>query len=154
MSFFLAVDSITGHRSGRSTRAHDRHSHIVMRALEARNEVAMQSMGGGSAAPAPRRPRTQRAARKPAKSGDDDGGSEPARRHAPIFYELRDVADVLTLSQSGIQAMVRAGGFPKPRALGPRRVGWLVSEVTEWAISRPIADRLPPVNAGMRGAAA
>jgi prophage regulatory protein len=151
--FFGGVETLMGPRTAR---ARERAALTLFKALEARNAAHDAPAGGGSSSPAPRAPRTQRrAARKPSKSGDADGDSDgPARRHAPIFYGLRDVADVLTLSPSGIQAMVRAGEFPKPRALGARRVAWLVYEVEQWAASRPVADCLPPVNAGMRRAAA
>ncbi|MCX4137881.1 AlpA family phage regulatory protein [Paraburkholderia sp. SEWSISQ10-3 4] len=141
----------------RPARQRERAALTIYRALEARQADHMP-VGGVSAdsrTPPPRTPRTQRrtSARKPSKSRDADGDSDgPARRHAPIFYGLRDVADVLTLSPSGIQAMVRAGEFPKPRALGARRVGWLVSEVVQWAESREVADMLPPMNAGNRRA--
>jgi len=81
-AYFLDFDCLTARgRAPRSTRAYDRYAHVCLRALDARNEVAMQPIGGGSAAPALRTPRTQRraTARKPAKSGDDDGdGDGPA----------------------------------------------------------------------------
>ena len=144
----------------RTARQRERAALTLFRALEARNEASVQSISGGSAdTPAPvRTPRTQRhtSARKPAKSGDADGDSEPApaRRHVtPIFYDLADVADALSLSTRGVQRMVQSGEFPSPRALSSRRVCWLVSEVQEWAINRPVADLLPPANAGQRRAA-
>jgi prophage regulatory protein len=73
-----------------------------------------------------------------------------ARAH--LFYDLPTVAEVVSISTGNIQAMVRAGDFPKPRALSARRVGWLAREIVEWAESREIADMLPPVNAGNRRA--
>jgi len=154
---FFNMDALAGsHRSPRVGRAAERYAHVCLRALDARNAIAEQDIGGGSA-PAPvRTPRTQRrkSARKPAKSGDDDGDSEPARRHVtPIFYDLADVADALSISTRAIQRLLQEGNFPKPRALTSRRVCWLVSEVQEWAINRPVADLLPPANAGQRRAA-
>jgi hypothetical protein len=66
-------------------RQRERAALTIYRALEARNEAAMQDVGGGSAAPAPRSQRTQRTqrratARKPA-SGDCDSDDEPAPRY-------------------------------------------------------------------------
>ncbi|WP_240975717.1 helix-turn-helix transcriptional regulator [Paraburkholderia aromaticivorans] len=140
----------------RPARQRERFSHTIFRALEARNECAMQDVGGGSSAPSPvRAPRTQRRtpARKPA-SEDGDSDSEPRRSHVrPLFLDLKDVAATVSLSTGGIQALVREGSFPKPRELSARRVGWLFSEVEQWAISRPVASMLPPVNAGIRSAA-
>jgi prophage regulatory protein len=41
------------------------------------------------------------------------------------------------LSRSTIYAFIKAGVFPKPVPLGPRAVGWIESEVSDW-----IADRM------------
>ena len=31
---------------------------------------------------------------------------------------------------------IRTGGFPSPKKLGPRKVGWNEREITEWMVSR------------------
>lgn len=36
------------------------------------------------------------------------------------------------LARSTVYGKMRDGSFPKPVALGPRAVGWLVSEVDGW----------------------
>ncbi len=36
------------------------------------------------------------------------------------------------LGRSALYAAIKAGRFPKPVKLGPRAVGWLEEEVTEW----------------------
>ncbi|CAB3783290.1 helix-turn-helix transcriptional regulator [Pararobbsia alpina] len=137
-------------------RQRERAALTIYRALEARNEAAMQDVGGGSASTqaAPRAPR-RAPVRKPAKSGDEDGdGDGPARRRVqPLFYDLNDVADALSLSTRGVQRLVQEGNFPKPRALSTRRIAWLVRDVEAWAESREVADMLPPANAGQRRAA-
>jgi predicted DNA-binding transcriptional regulator AlpA len=61
-----------------------------------------------------------------------------------IFFDLNEAADAVSLSTANVKKLVREGAFPKPRALSARRVGWLVSEVEQWALSRPVADMLPP----------
>jgi hypothetical protein len=82
-AYFLNLECITGSgRTARSTRTYDRYAHVCLRALDARNEAAMQDVGGGSAdtpARAPRRTRTT--SRKPATGddGDGDGDSEGAK---------------------------------------------------------------------------
>ncbi|MFM0224855.1 helix-turn-helix transcriptional regulator [Paraburkholderia dipogonis] len=118
----------------------------MYKALEARN-AAIQDVGGGSS-PAPRAPRTQRrtSARKPSKSGDDgEDGPAPARRGIePIFLDLDGVADAVALSTRGVQRLVQAGDFPKPRAVSGRRVAWLVEDVRAWARKTPVAEMLPP----------
>lgn len=40
------------------------------------------------------------------------------------------------LSRSTIYLYVKDGAFPKPIALGPRAVGWIESEVSEWIAAR------------------
>lgn len=81
MTLFFDMDALMGRRTARQR---ERFSHTIFRALEARNECAMQDVGGGSSAPLPVcAPRTQRrtSARKPAsRDGDSDG--EPAPRYS------------------------------------------------------------------------
>ncbi len=45
------------------------------------------------------------------------------------------------LSRSTIYLYIKAGQFPKPVALGPRAVGWVESEVSEWIVARLKATR-------------
>lgn len=67
---------------------------------------------------------------------------------APIFLDLPTVAQVVALSESTVQELVRQGQFPQPRQMSGRRVGWLVREVQEWAESRPVSNLPPPPNTG------
>lgn len=67
-----------------------------------------------------------------------------------LLIDLPTVAEVLSLSVSTVQALVRAGDFPKPRRMSGNRVGWLVREVEEWAETRPESDIAPPANTGAR----
>lgn len=65
-----------------------------------------------------------------------------------IFYDLATVAQVVSLSESTVQELVRQGQFPMPRQTSGRRVGWLAREVQEWAESRPVSTLPPPPNTG------
>lgn len=67
----------------------------------------------------------------------------------PIFLDLPTVAQVVSLSESAVQGLVRKGEFPQPRQLSDRRVGWLMPEVQQWAESRPVSQILPPQNTGV-----
>jgi len=40
------------------------------------------------------------------------------------------------LSRSTLYQYIQDGHFPKPLQLGPRAVGWLESEVSEWIAAR------------------
>jgi prophage regulatory protein len=44
------------------------------------------------------------------------------------------------LSRSQRYAMERNGEFPRRRRISKRASGYLESEITEWILSRPIAD--------------
>ncbi len=68
----------------------------------------------------------------------------------PIYIDLKTVAEVLALSASTVQALVRAGDLPKPRKVSGGRVAWLVREVEAWAESRPESDIAPPPNTGAK----
>ena len=71
-------------------------------------------------------------------------GHEPNRRDdAPVgvsddeFWGIKAVAARTGLSRSSIYSYVDLGLFPRQRRLGPRRVGWLASEVRAWIATRP-----------------
>lgn len=68
----------------------------------------------------------------------------------PIYVDLPTVASIVSLSESGVQRLVREEQFPKPRVISSRRVAWLVREVEEWAEARPVSDLLPPPNTSRR----
>jgi predicted DNA-binding transcriptional regulator AlpA len=139
----------------RPARRRERAALTIFRALEIRKADHMPVGGGGSETSVPRTPRRSASTAKAKKSdGGDDGDGPAPRRVQPLFYDLNDVADALALSTRGVQRMVQAGEFPKPRELSARRVAWLAREVEEWAESRPEAAMLPPVNAGMHNGAA
>ncbi|WP_082889867.1 helix-turn-helix transcriptional regulator [Achromobacter ruhlandii] len=59
-------------------------------------------------------------------------------------------ASITTLAESTMQSMVTRGEFPAPRELSGRRVGYLYSEIMDWALSRPRSELLPPKNTGAR----
>ncbi len=67
----------------------------------------------------------------------------------PIFIDLPTGAQVVAMSESAVQGLVRKGEFPQPRQLSDRRVGWLMPEVQQWAESRPVSQILPPQNTGV-----
>lgn len=68
----------------------------------------------------------------------------------PLYVDLPTVADIVSLSVTNVQKLVREDAFPKPRVLSSRRVGWLLREVEEWAEARPVSDLPPPSNTGAK----
>ncbi|MBE0624548.1 MAG: AlpA family transcriptional regulator [Burkholderiales bacterium] len=50
----------------------------------------------------------------------------------PAFLRRKQVETRTGLSRSTIYQYIKDGVFPKPVPLGPRAVGWLESEVSDW----------------------
>ncbi len=48
----------------------------------------------------------------------------------------KQVTEITTLSRSTIYMQIKAGEFPRPIRLGPRRSGWLESDIEEWIQGR------------------
>ena len=61
--------------------------------------------------------------------------AQPIQRE-PAFLRRKQVESRTGLSRSTIYQYVKDGVFPKPVPLGPRAVGWLESEVSEWIAGR------------------
>ncbi|MHB1942819.1 MAG: helix-turn-helix transcriptional regulator [Acidiferrobacteraceae bacterium] len=57
-------------------------------------------------------------------------------RREPVFLRRKQVETRTGLSRSTIYQYIKDGVFPKPVPLGPRAVGWLESEVSEWIAGR------------------
>lgn len=68
----------------------------------------------------------------------------------PRFVAKDAAAQLLAMSIKTFERGVQKGEIPKPRQLSAGRVGWLVSELDEWAQSRPISEILPPANTGAK----
>ncbi|MBE0625526.1 MAG: AlpA family transcriptional regulator, partial [Burkholderiales bacterium] len=63
----------------------------------------------------------------------------------PAFLRRRQVEARTGLARSTIYQYITDGVFPKPVPLGPRAVGWLEAEVSEW-----IAERVRIARGGSR----
>ncbi|WP_175133456.1 helix-turn-helix transcriptional regulator [Achromobacter pulmonis] len=71
-------------------------------------------------------------------------------RIEPVYVDLPTAASITTLAESTIQNMVSRGEFPAPRELSGRRVGYLYTEIMQWALTRPRSTLLPPYNTSAR----
>lgn len=56
----------------------------------------------------------------------------------PLILRKPEVISLTGLSSSTIDRMERAGTFPRRRRVGPKGVGWLPSELDEWANNLPL----------------
>ena len=54
----------------------------------------------------------------------------------PAFLRRKQVEMRTGLSRSTIYQYIKDGAFPKSVPLGPRAVGWIESEVSEWIAER------------------
>jgi len=54
----------------------------------------------------------------------------------PAFLRRRQVETCTGLSRSTIYQYIKEGVFPKPVPLGPRAVGWLESDMSDWIAAR------------------
>jgi len=61
--------------------------------------------------------------------------AQPIQRE-PAFLRRKQVESRTGLARSTIYQYIKDGMFPKPVPLGPRAVGWLESEVSEWIDER------------------
>ena len=57
----------------------------------------------------------------------------------PKILRKPEVISLTGLSCSTIDRLERDGTFPRRRRVGPKAVGWLASELDEWAQSLPPA---------------
>lgn len=53
-----------------------------------------------------------------------------------VILRRRQVEQRTGLSRSTLYQYMKDGFFPKPVSLGPRAVGWIESEVSDWIASR------------------
>lgn len=55
------------------------------------------------------------------------------------YLTKKETSSITKRGATSLWRDVNAGTFPAPRQIGPRRVGWLKSEVMAWLESRPVA---------------
>lgn len=56
-----------------------------------------------------------------------------------IIYRKKSVLDKFGISETTLRRWMANEGFPRPRQLGPRAVGWISSEIEKWLDQRPVA---------------
>jgi prophage regulatory protein len=57
-----------------------------------------------------------------------------------ITVRKNQLADITGLSAQTCRWLEREGKFPRRRRLADGSIGWLVSEIEEWARALPISD--------------
>lgn len=98
-----------------------------------------ESRRSGQNAPSP-----QLAAKKPPqpeRSADGHGNRTSDDLDDVVFLRLPEVKAVTGLSKTTLYALIHDKSFPAPVHLGSRSVGWVRSEVKQWAADRVLASR-------------
>ncbi|SCX52774.1 AlpA family transcriptional regulator [Variovorax sp. EL159] len=63
---------------------------------------------------------------------------------APLIYRKKTVLEKCGISETTLRRWMTTEGFPRPRQLGPRAVGWVAVEIDTWLTARPVADPNAP----------
>ena len=57
----------------------------------------------------------------------------------PLLLRTREVLELVPVGRSTLWRLVQRSEFPRPIRIGPRAVGWRVSDIEEWLESWPEA---------------
>lgn len=57
----------------------------------------------------------------------------------PLIYRKNIVLEKFGISETTLRRWMDDEGFPRPKQLGPRAVGWVAGQVMEWLEQRPVA---------------
>ena len=60
-----------------------------------------------------------------------------------VFLSKAQVLKKIPITGPTLWAWVRAGKFPRPRAVSPNKTVWLAAEVDEWMLARPLRTYKP-----------
>lgn len=82
------------------------------------------------------------------KKSSSDAARGAAFSFPPLYLNRDSAAWYLSISVAQLENMAARGEVPPPRQLSKGRVGWLVHDLNEWGMSRPVSNSLPPHNAG------
>lgn len=57
----------------------------------------------------------------------------------PLIFRKKVVLEKFGISETTLRRWMDDEGFPRPKQLGPRAVGWVAGQVMEWLEQRPVA---------------
>jgi len=61
-----------------------------------------------------------------------------------VFLSKQQVLRKIPITGPTLWSWVRAGKFPRPRAISPNKSVWLASEIDEWMRQRPFREYKAP----------
>jgi prophage regulatory protein len=56
-----------------------------------------------------------------------------------LIYRKKALLQLCGISETTLRRWMETEGFPRPRQLGPRAVGWVSIQVDAWLVNRPVA---------------
>ena len=77
-------------------------------------------------------------------TNNDAAAAEPP---SLVFLSKAQVLRKIPITAPTLWAWVRAGKFPRPRAISPNRTAWIEAEVDQWMRARPLRE-YKPITAG------
>jgi prophage regulatory protein len=60
-----------------------------------------------------------------------------------VFLSKQQVLAKIPITPPTLWSWVRAGKFPRPRAISPNKIVWVAGEVDEWMRARPLRTYKP-----------
>lgn len=63
----------------------------------------------------------------------------PPEAQAPVFVRMPKLRQMTGLGRTTIYRLMAQNLFPNPVRLGPRAVGWRLSDIDAWSAARPVA---------------
>ena len=73
-------------------------------------------------------------------TNNDAAAAEPP---SLVFLSKAQVLRKIPITAPTLWAWVRAGKFPRPRAISPNKTVWIASEIDEWMRLRPLRTYKP-----------
>ena len=74
---------------------------------------------------------------------NQENNDATAEQPTLVFLSKQQVLKKIPITAPTLWAWVRAGKFPRPRAISPNKTVWLASEVDEWMQARPHREYKP-----------
>lgn len=65
--------------------------------------------------------------------------TSPTEAQTPVFVRMPKLRQMTGLGRTTIYRLMAQKLFPSPVRLGPRAVGWRLSDIAAWSAARPVA---------------
>ena len=83
---------------------------------------------------------------------NQENNDATAEQPTLVFLSKQQVLKKIPITAPTLWAWVRAGKFPRPRAISPNKTVWLLTEVDAWMQARPHREYKPITTGDDHGA--